>query len=158
MKILITSLLVCVVWCAPLKAQEDELRTLKVSGYWQGGDLYIQNPYSMRFRGFCAMKVYVNDQLYTPNANSSAIVVKLKDKGHTFNEFLEVEVMHHGDCRPRFVNKDILAPRQVDTNATKFTPPEVESSGPMKIYEYEYGEEEPPEDGVKMGPADGEEE
>lgn len=106
------------------------------SGFWQGGDLYIQNPYSDSANAFCATEVYINKRLFKPNANSSAVHVPLENKGFQKNDRISVKIRHYPDCRPRIINKYILAPEPSKKKSQDADTTQTDEPQPFLMEEY----------------------
>jgi hypothetical protein len=85
--------------------------TLILDGNYQGKNLYVQNPFAGSGAGFCIFEVKINDRVTTDETNSSAFEIDFPGAQIQLGEKVEVKVFHKSDCKPKFLNPDVLKPK-----------------------------------------------
>ena len=84
---------------------------LSIDGYYQGMNLYVSNPYQSDGFGFCVSKVLVNGNILPATIQNEHFQIDLSLFGLAKGEELFVELEHYEGCTPRFLNPEILLPK-----------------------------------------------
>jgi hypothetical protein len=83
-----------------------EAAELTLSGYYQGRNLFVQNPYDAGKKEFCTVDVYVNDQKVMSDIKASAYEIDLSPL--KIDEAVKVRITHKDDCTPKILNPQVL--------------------------------------------------
>lgn len=81
--------------------------TLIYEGYYQGKNLYIQNPPDGKGVGFCVIEIYVNDSLYNHKIKVSAFEIDLSS--FELGDKIHVKIVHQNDCLPKVLNPEPIS-------------------------------------------------
>lgn len=84
---------------------------IKISGIYQGENLYIMNPFASTGVGFCIYEVDVNGKTSTDEINSSAFEIDLSNYGFNLGDKVEVIIKHKDGCDPQILNPEVLKPK-----------------------------------------------
>lgn len=84
---------------------------IKISGIYQGENLYIMNPFASTGVGFCIYEVVVNGKTSTDEINSSAFEIDLSNYGFNLGDKVEVIIKHKDGCEPQILNPEVLKPK-----------------------------------------------
>lgn len=88
---------------------------IKISGIYQGENLYVMNPFAPSGVGFCIYEVLVNGEISTDEISSSAFEIDLSIHGFTLGESIEIIIKHHDGCTPKILNPEVLKPKSTFT-------------------------------------------
>ncbi len=83
-----------------------EAAELTVSGYYQGRNLFVQNPFDANKKEFCTLEVYVNEQKVMSDIKASAYEIDLSIL--KIDESVKVRITHKDDCTPKILNPQVL--------------------------------------------------
>ena len=98
--------LVFVFLCASVFAQEET-----ITGYYQGKNPVIVNPFASTGVGFCIYEVSVNGQTATDEINSSSFELDLSHYGLKQGEKISIVLKHKSNCSPKVLNPEVLKPK-----------------------------------------------
>ncbi len=84
---------------------------IKLTGIYQGENLYVMNPFSPTGVGFCITEVLVNGNTSTDEINSNAFEIDLSIYGFKLGDKVEVIIKHHDGCTPEVLNPEVLKPK-----------------------------------------------
>ncbi len=84
---------------------------IKLSGIYQGENLYVMNPFASDGVGFCIYEVLVNGKTTTDEINSSAFEIDLSIYGFNLGDKVDVIIRHKDDCTPQVLNPEVLLPK-----------------------------------------------
>lgn len=84
---------------------------IKLSGIYEGENLYVMNPFSPTGVGFCITEVLVNGKTTTDEINSSAFEIDLSVYGFNLGDKVEVVIKYHEGCKPQILNPEVLKPK-----------------------------------------------
>jgi len=84
---------------------------IKLSGIYQGENLYVMNPFSPSGVGFCIFEVLVNGQTSTDEIASSAFEIDLSIYNFKLGEPVEVIIKHRDGCTPQILNPEVIKPK-----------------------------------------------
>ncbi len=104
-KILIISTLICLQFS--LFANEE----MKLSGIYQGENLFVMNPFSVTGVGFCIYEVRVNGNITTDEIHSSAFEIDLSLYGFDIGNKIEIVIKHKSHCLPMVINPSVINPK-----------------------------------------------
>ena len=79
---------------------------ITIKGYYQGKNIYVQNPFTSTMTDFCANDVFVNGKKVLSGVRQSAFEVDLS--GLEMYSPVEVKITHKDDCKPRVLNPQVL--------------------------------------------------
>ena len=88
---------------------------IKVSGIYQGENLYIMNPFAPSGVGFCIYEVLINGEISTDEISSSAFEIDLSILGFTLGQNIEIIIKHRDGCNPQVLNPEVLKPKSTFT-------------------------------------------
>lgn len=89
---------------------------LVLEGFYQGKNLFVQNPYKPDGIGFCAEKVLVNGDPTTDETASSAFEVDFKKLNIQQGDAVSVVIEYSGcDNEPKVINPEVLKPSSTCT-------------------------------------------
>jgi hypothetical protein len=83
---------------------------IKLSGIYQGKNIYVMNPFAAAGVGFCVFEVKVNDRVTTDEINSSAFEIDLSIYQFNIGDRVSVEIKSKGGCSPKVLNAEVLKP------------------------------------------------
>ena len=107
MKKLLLLVLLISVNTASLLAETD----IKISGIYQGENLYVMNPFSPSGVGFCIFEVIVNGKTSTDEINSSAFEIDLSIYNFKLGDKVNIVIKHRDGCEPQILNPEVLKPK-----------------------------------------------
>ncbi len=84
---------------------------LKISGIYQGENLYVMNPFSPTGAGFCIFEVTINGQISTDEIASNAFEIDLSVYGFSLGQPVDIVIKHHEGCTPQILNPEVLKPK-----------------------------------------------
>ncbi|MES2733998.1 MAG: hypothetical protein V4714_19780 [Bacteroidota bacterium] len=93
-----------IVFC--LISLESSAAELSLSGFYQGRNLFVQNPLALDKKAFCTDEVYVNDQKVMSNIRSSAYEIDLSS--FTIDDAIKIRITYKDDCSPKILNPQVL--------------------------------------------------
>ena len=73
-----------------------------LQGFYQGVDMYVQNPTTNETKGFCVISCTVNGKAID-SINSSAFEIPLTKMGFKEGDSIKIEILHHNDCKPKTI-------------------------------------------------------
>ncbi|GAB4125049.1 MAG: hypothetical protein OHK0045_08300 [Raineya sp.] len=79
---------------------------IKLTGVYQGKNIYVQNPLKADQRTYCTEAVYVNGSKILDNPRSSSYEINLSK--FAINAPLEIRIVHSKDCKPKVINKYVI--------------------------------------------------
>ena len=80
---------------------------IKVSGVYQGKNLYIENPFSGSGT-FCAKRITINGQSAIENVDAMAFEIDLRIYNFEIGDSVEIIISHSNDCLPKVLNPEII--------------------------------------------------
>ncbi len=80
--------------------------TIKLSGTYQGKNIYVQNPFTGNLKDFCTDEVYVNDKLILKSPKSSAFEIDLSYLN--LKDAVTIKIIHKDDCLPKILNPQVI--------------------------------------------------
>lgn len=98
--------LVFVFLCAAVDAQEET-----ITGYYQGKNPVVVNPFASTGVGFCIYEVSVNGQTATDEINSSSFELDLSHYGLKPGDRITIHLKHKSNCSPKILNPEVLKPK-----------------------------------------------
>jgi len=107
MKKFFTILTIILIYSSALIADSE----IKLSGIYQGENLYVMNPFSPSGVGFCITEVLVNGKTSTDEINSSAFEIDLSIYGFALGDKVEIIIKYHDGCKPEILNPEVLKPK-----------------------------------------------
>lgn len=79
---------------------------LSISGFYQGKNLYVQNPLSADKKLFCTNEVFVNEKMVLSQIKNSAYTINLS---HLENGSpVTIKITYKNDCAPKIINAFVL--------------------------------------------------
>lgn len=123
-----------------------QANSLKVSGVYQGKDLYVKNPTGEDGVGFCVYEVYVNGELTSDEINSSAFAIDFSILGIEKGQIVTIEINHKDDCGPIVLNPEAIKPHstfnivsmEINSNTLSWTTKDESGSLPFKIEQFRW--------------------
>jgi len=85
--------------------------TIIVEGFYQGKNVFVQNPFSSNGIGFCATDVLVNDIRTTDELQSSTFEIDLSVFKLKQGDRVTIKIKHKDDCVPKILNPEALKPK-----------------------------------------------
>jgi hypothetical protein len=85
---------------------ESSAAELSISGFYQGRNLFVQNPLAIDKKAFCTDEVYVNDQKVMSNIRSSAYEIDLS--AFKIDDAIKIRITYKDDCSPKILNPQVL--------------------------------------------------
>ena len=85
--------------------------SMVVTGYYQGKNLYVQNPFASNGVGFCAYECKINGTATTDGMYASAFEINLGNFNLKVGDAVTVIINHKSDCKPKVLNPEVLKPR-----------------------------------------------
>jgi len=85
-------------------------KEIVISGYYQGENLLIINPFDTYGQSFCIEEISVNGQKSGDEINSSAFELNLAVYQLRKGDTLCVIIKHKEECSPKVLNEEILRP------------------------------------------------
>lgn len=82
-----------------------QAKVLKVSGVYQGKNLFVQNP-SLGDGEFCAVSVYLNGEKVIDKPEESSFEIDLSHL--EVNAAVNIRIYHHTTCTPRILNQYVI--------------------------------------------------
>jgi len=79
-----------------------------IDGFYQGENLYVQNPFSNDANGYCVYEVLVNEQVTTDQLESSSFEIDLAPYNFKKGDAVKVSIKHKEGCKPQILNLDAL--------------------------------------------------
>jgi hypothetical protein len=79
---------------------------LTLSGFYQGRNLFVQNPFAADKQSYCTNEVYVNDQKVMSDIRSSAYEIDLS--AYKIDDPIKVRILHKEECAPKILNPQVL--------------------------------------------------
>ncbi|CAN5550076.1 hypothetical protein BH23BAC1_BH23BAC1_11930 [soil metagenome] len=79
---------------------------MTISGFYNGKNIYVQNPFSANLKDFCIEKIYVNSILQVENPLTSAILIDLSYL--ILHEPVEIRIFYKEGCLPEIINPEVL--------------------------------------------------
>ena len=82
---------------------------MTLQGFYQGVNMYVQNPFVATGVGFCVIQCKVNgkiiDTVSFPKFElySSAFEIPLTEMGFKEGDSVKIEILHHNDCKPKTI-------------------------------------------------------
>lgn len=107
------SIVIAVLCCLHSWAEE-----LKISGVYQGENVYVMNPFVASGTGYTVTGVIVNGTATTDDINSSAFEIDLSKYELTKGDKIEIIIKHHESSTPKIVNPEVLKPQSTFTVST----------------------------------------
>lgn len=92
---------------------------LALSGFYQGKNLFVQNPLTADRQGFCTQEVYLNGQKVMSGIKSSAYEIDLSVL--KINDAVQVRIVHREGCIPKILNPQVLRSTTVAFQFLSFT-------------------------------------
>jgi hypothetical protein len=83
-----------------------EGQELQISGYYQGKNLYIQNPYDPVSKDFCTFEVFLNERKIIEKPKTSAYEIDLSSI--PANAQVHIKIIHKSNCEPKIINPQVL--------------------------------------------------
>lgn len=85
-------------------------KDLVITGYFQGDNLYVLNPFAEDGESFCITDVFVNGEKAKTQIKSSSFELDLTLYGLEQGDSLSVLIKHKDGCDPKVVNTYVLNP------------------------------------------------
>jgi len=85
-----------------------EGQELKLSGIYQGDNLYVMNPFAANGVGFCIQEVRVNNKLSTDEIGSSAFEIDLSQYNFKIGDPVSIVIKHKSNCQPKVLNPNVI--------------------------------------------------
>lgn len=86
-----------------------EKEKIILTGFYNGKNVYVQNPIGPKGVGFCVRKYpSVNGHLTTDIVESSAFEIDLKKCFLKIGEPVKIIVEHNKKCKPKILNPEVL--------------------------------------------------
>lgn len=82
----------------------------KLSGIYQGKNIYVMNPFGASGVGFCIFEVQVNNKVTTDEINSSAFEIDLSLYQFKIGDAIDVLIKYKTNCEPKVLNPEVLKP------------------------------------------------
>jgi hypothetical protein len=79
---------------------------LNFSGFYQGRNLFVQNPFAADKQNYCTNEVYVNEKKVMSNIRSSAYEIDLSE--FQINDAIRIRIVHKEECTPKILNPQVL--------------------------------------------------
>ncbi|MBC7922842.1 MAG: hypothetical protein H7Z75_17325 [Ferruginibacter sp.] len=98
---------------------ESRAAELALSGFYQGKNLFVQNPFAADRQSFCTEEVYLNDQKVMSGIKSSAYEIDLS--ALKVNDAVKVRIVHREGCAPKVLNPQVLRSTAVAFQFISFT-------------------------------------
>ena len=98
---------------------ESQAAELVLSGFYQGKNLFVQNPLSTDRQSFCTQEVYLNDQKVMSGIRASAYEIDLS--ALQSNDAVKVRIVHGEGCAPKVLNPQVLRSTAVAFQFLSFT-------------------------------------
>lgn len=103
MKLKLRLLLQCFIFWVSFVGFAQEI---KLSGVYQGKNIYVQNPLKSDQSGYCTQAVFVNGTKVLDNPRASSYEINLSK--YVINTPIEIRIVHHMDCKPKVINKSAI--------------------------------------------------
>ena len=89
------------------EASHDEmlLPNIKLEGTFRGKNVFVSNPENDAGTGFCVAAVYVNDEMWPVDVESSAFEIDLRRLG--YGTKVVIQIFHEGGCQPQVLNPTV---------------------------------------------------
>lgn len=108
MKLTLPIYLFCFILLANFGSFAQEI---KLTGVYQGKNIYVQNPLKTDQSAYCTQAVFVNGIKVLDNPRTSSYEIKLSK--YSINTPLEIRIVHSNGCKPKVINKSVI---EVKTN------------------------------------------
>jgi len=105
MKRFITVLFVLLTVCQMLRAKD-----LVLEGFYQGENLFINNPFTSTGVTFCIYEVIINGKPMTDGINSSSFEIDFPSFDIYHGDQVKVILKHRDGCSPKILNKCAIQP------------------------------------------------
>ncbi len=96
---------------------------LRLSGIYQGENIYVINPFGETGAGFCIYEIIVNGEISTDEINSNAFEIDLSMYGFDIGNKIEIIIKYKDNCQPKILNPEVLNPKStfkiISINVTK---------------------------------------
>ena len=79
---------------------------IRLSGHYQGTNLFVQNPYVTKAKCFCTTNVYLNDKKIISNPTSTAYEIDLSHLD--INADVNIRIYHREGCEPKVLNEHVI--------------------------------------------------
>ena len=89
-----------------LIAIQGQSAELTLSGFYQGRNLFVQNPFAADKQNYCTSEVYVNDKKVMSNIRSSAYEIDLSE--FQIDDAIRIRIAHKEGCTPKILNPQVL--------------------------------------------------
>jgi len=81
---------------------------LSIEGYFQGNNVYIENPANADGFGFCINKISVNGDLVPAATGNEVVAINLKLLNLKIGSPVLIIIYHESGCKPMFINPEVL--------------------------------------------------
>lgn len=103
MKLTLYTYLLFFIFLINFKSFSQEIR---LSGTYQGKNIYVQNPLQPNQNGYCTQAVFVNGNKVLTNPRTSSYEINLSK--YAINTPIEIRIIHHNGCKPKVINKSAI--------------------------------------------------
>jgi hypothetical protein len=79
---------------------------IKLTGVYQGKNIYVQNPLKTDQSGYCTQAVFVNGTKVLDNPRASSYEINLSK--YPINTPVEIRIVHSNGCKPKVINKYVI--------------------------------------------------
>ncbi|HTF80099.1 MAG TPA: hypothetical protein VL947_00185 [Cytophagales bacterium] len=77
-----------------------------LSGFYQGKDIYVQNPISDNQKDYCTREVFLNNEKVLTNIKSSVFEIKLNKLN--LGDSVNIRIVHTSGCIPKILNPHVI--------------------------------------------------
>ena len=81
---------------------------LSIEGYYQGKNVYIENPINADGFGFCINKISINGDIIPVSTGDEVVALNLKLLNIKFGSPVLIIIYHESGCNPVFINPEVL--------------------------------------------------
>lgn len=79
---------------------------IKLTGVYQGKNIYVQNPLKADQSGYCTQAVFVNGTKVLGSPRASSYEINLSK--YAINTPIEIRIVHSSGCKPKVINKSVI--------------------------------------------------
>lgn len=97
-------LFICLLFFSTISLVEGAV--IRLSGHYQGTNLFVQNPYLTKNKCFCTTNVYLNDKKIISNPSSTAYEIDLSHL--EMNAEVNIRIYHREGCEPKVLNEHVI--------------------------------------------------
>lgn len=103
MKLKIPTSLICFILLLSFGSFAQEI---KLTGVYQGKNIYVQNPLKPDQSGYCTQAVFVNGTKLLTNPRTSSYEINLSK--YAINTPVEIRIVYSNGCKPKVINKYVI--------------------------------------------------